>query len=193
MADSKITALPVSTAASADDLMLIVDAPGGTPETQAITNANWIASFAASTTDINIGSTDSYILTPREFTQSSYGKRTVELQLCRSDAMTSDSVAYFRTPSFMDGWNLVTAAAGCVTNTSTDNLTLGVYNGATMMLTNVITIEPTETDSKDATTAPSIDTANDAVATGNMIKAAPISIGTGAVTYMIVEATFQKP
>jgi hypothetical protein len=50
MADSKITELTALTSMSDDDLMVVVDSPGGTPVTKSITYA-YLASSLASHTD----------------------------------------------------------------------------------------------------------------------------------------------
>jgi hypothetical protein len=146
----------------------------------------------ATAAETTTGTDATRAVTPDGLAGSAYGKRTVEVQLNDDTPLTTSAKAYFRIPSWMNGWNLVEVAAACKVASSSGTPTFTVKNGATSMLSTNLTIDAGETDSKDATTAAVIDTAEDDVATGDLIEVACSVAGTG-VTRAIVEATFQAP
>lgn len=102
-----------------------------------------------------------------------------------------DGKAYYRVPSTLNGMDLVAVAAAVTTTSSSGNPTIQIHNltQAADMLTTAITIDAGDTDSKDATTPAAIDTANDDVATGDMLRIDVDVSGTGAKG-LIVEMQF---
>lgn len=93
---------------------------------------------------------------------------------------TGDGKFYFRIPSKLNGLNLTACAAAVGTASSSGTPTIQIARGrqsnATSahsfadMLSTRITIDASEYDSKDATAAAAIDSANDDVATGDLIR-----------------------
>ena len=113
-----------------------------------------------------------------------------------------DGIAYLRIPSDLNGMDLISVAAAVNTTSSSGNPTFQIARGrqssATSahsyvdMLSTAITIDATEYDSKDATTAPVINTSNDDVATGDLIRIDIDGIGTGTKG-LIVTLAFKVP
>lgn len=123
--------------------------------------------------------------------------RVVQLQVSdpNGDAITTgDGKAYFRVNSLLNGFNLTAVAAALIVDSSSGIPTVQIHNvtQAADMLTTKLTIDEGELDSKDATDAAVIDTGNDDVATGDMLRIDIDVAGTDAVG-LIVELTFQKP
>ena len=108
---------------------------------------------------------------------------------------TGDGKQYFRIPAELNGKNLVSCAAAVTTTSSSGTPTVQIARGrqanATTahayadMLTTKITIDATEYDSKDATTAAVIDTSNDDVATGDLIRIDVDVAGTGTAGLLV--------
>lgn len=186
----KITEFNEITSPTVDDVIPGVTDTGSSPITGKIKLSSVLALLpAASTAEINAGTDANKKITPSGLAGSAFGKRTVDILLNDSVALTTSAKGYVRIPSWMDGWSLVAVAAMCVVASSGDAPTFTVKNGATSMLTTNLTIDASETDSSTATTAAVIDTDHDAVATGNHIEVACSVSGTG-VTYAVVELTF---
>lgn len=102
-----------------------------------------------------------------------------------SDTQTvavGDGRFIFAIPEDLDGTNLVTAAAYVTTVSSSGTPTVQIRNitQAADMLTTRITIDASEFTSYTAATAAVVDTANDDVATGNLIAVDVDVAGTGA-------------
>jgi hypothetical protein len=95
--------------------------------------------------------------------------------------------AYYRVPSTLNGLSLVAVAAAVTTTSSSGNPTIQIHNvtQAADMLTTAITIDAGDTDSKDATTPAVIDTTNDDVVTGDMLRIDVDASGTGAKGLMV--------
>jgi nitrogen fixation protein FixH len=127
-----------------------------------------------------------------DMTNKSYvdKKRTIELCLNGSTALTTDDEVYARIPSHMAGARLVEVAACCKTPGSTSgDVTLTLSLNGTSMLTTDITIDEGETDSSTAATPAVIDSTNRIVAEGDQLVAA--CSGAGAdVLFCVVQATF---
>lgn len=104
---------------------------------------------------------------------------------------TGDGKAYFRVPSILNGLDLTSVAAALTTASSSGIPTIQIHNltQAADMLTTKITIDASETDSSTAAAAAVIDTANDDVATGDMLRIDIDVAGTGAKG-LIVEMQF---
>jgi hypothetical protein len=104
---------------------------------------------------------------------------------------TGDGKAYFRVPSTLNGRNLVAVAAALTTTSSSGVPTVQIANvtqGADMLSTK-LTIDAGDTDSSAAATPAVIDTGNDDVATGDMLRIDIDVAGTGAKG-LIVEMQF---
>lgn len=131
-------------------------------------------------------------------------KRTVELLVSDpggSAITTGDGKVYFRVPTLLNGHNLVSVGASVSTVSSSGiptvqlrrlRLTNATTQAAADMLTTKLTIDASEFDSKDATTAAVIDTSNDDVQTGDQINVDIDVAGTGAKG-LVVTMTFEAP
>jgi hypothetical protein len=149
--------------------------------------------FDATAAEVNTGTSTALYVTPDALAGSGYGKRTVEMDLCGASTLVTGDKAYFRVPSWMNGWNLVELAAMVYTpSSSSDGLIFTIKNGATNMITTDLTIDAGEYDSMTDAHQPVIDLANDDVATGDQIEVACWVAG-ASVTYAVVELTFQLP
>lgn len=143
-------------------------------------------------------------VTPDGLAGSDYGKRVVNILVSDptgSAITTGDGKACFRVPSVMNGWNLVTVSGSLSTVSSSGLPTFQIRRSrrstATTrtdadMLSTKLSIDASEFDSVDATTAVVIDTANDDVNTGDMIYIDIDVAGTGAKG-LVAELTFQLP
>jgi hypothetical protein len=147
MVDKKITALTELAATPAPtDLFAIVDDVGGTPETKKISFRNAV------------------------------GTRYAELE-CFSfrdeePCSVADGVAYLHIPPDLNGLDLVYVHAEVRTAGVTGTMDIEVYNvtQAVDMLSTTLTIDTTETGSDTAAIPAVIDTANDDVATNDVLR-----------------------
>ena len=115
---------------------------------------------------------------------------------------TGDGKAYLRIPAALNGMNLASANIQVITTSSSGLPTVQIARGRQAtptsnftyadMLTTKITIDATEYDSKDAAAAAVIDTSNDDVVTGDVIRVDVDVAGTGT-TGLNVTLTFQLP
>lgn len=138
---------------------------------------------------------------------ATFGTKVVEIEIfpAGTAATTGDGKAYFIVTAALNGMNLVGARANVYTagTTGTINIDLArcaaaatgnVCSGtvADMLSTN-ITIDSGENDTATAATAAVIDTANDDVATGQIIRVDVDAIHTTPSQGAIVALTFQLP
>ncbi len=109
---------------------------------------------------------------------------------------TGEGKAYFRVPVTLNGYNLTSVAASVDTVSSSGIPTIGIRRkraGSDVeMLSTLLTIDASETDSSTAAAAAVIDTSNDDVATADRIYIDIDVAGTGAKG-LLVEMNFQKP
>lgn len=146
----------------------------------------------ATIAETNTGTDATRAVTPDGLAGSYAGTKPVGVYVvpALTTITTGDGKAYFRIPASFNGMNLVAVGAGINTTSSSGNPTVQLARGrqssATSahsyvdMLSTKITVDATEYDSKDATTAPVIDAANDDVLTGDLIRIDVDVAGTGA-------------
>jgi fibronectin type 3 domain-containing protein len=98
-------------------------------------------------------------------------------------------------PSELNGMNLVSAHAACVTAGTTGTMDVQIHNvtQAADMLSTKITIDSTEKTSYTAATAPVIDGANDDVATGDELRIDVDAVHTTPAKGLSVILGFQLP
>ncbi len=126
------------------------------------------------------------------------GKAIVELLpfLATEDVATGDGAGgvFFRAPAFINGWTLV-GVEGCVITAGTTGTTdIQIRkNASTDMLSTKLTIDSGETDSGTAATAAVIDTSNDDVATGDIIRVDVDAVSTTAPKGLAVTLRFDAP
>ena len=112
-----------------------------------------------------------------------------------SNLAIGDGQFHWRVPSTINGNNLIGVAGKLTTASGGGTLvTVQIANvtQAVDMLTTKLTIDNGETDSSTAATAAVIDTANDDVATGDLIRIDVDAAGSGAKG-LIVELQFRAP
>lgn len=138
------------------------------------------------------GTSTAKYVSPDGLAGSDYGKRVVSILVSDpqgSAITTGDGKASLRIDAALNGYNLVGVAGGLTTVSSsgipTFQLRRSRRNTATTrtdadMLSTKLTIDASDFDSVDAATAAVIDTANDDVATGDMIYIDIDVAGTGA-------------
>lgn len=152
---------------------------------------------AASISDVNTGTSVSTAVTPDALAGSKFGTAVITLNVTDpngSALTTGDGKAYYRVPSTLNGMDLIAVAAHVTTVSSSGTPTIQIYNltQTADMLTTRITIDANETDSSTAATPAVIDTGNDDVATGDMLRIDVDVAGTGAKG-LIVEMQFRLP
>lgn len=168
-------------------------------------NTGWLAVPAAATiSETNTGTSTTKGVTPDGLAGSNFGIKEISIPVVAAGTAltTGDGKAYFRVPSSLNGMNLVNASAAVTTTSSSGTPTVQIARGrqasATTahayvdMLSTLITIDATEYDSKDATTAAVINASNDDVATGDLIRVDVDVAGTGTAG-LYVTLNFQLP
>jgi hypothetical protein len=158
----------------------------------------------ATTAEVNTGTDATRAVTPDALAGSYAGTRPLGLLLYAHNVAvaTGDKRACIRTPASYNGMNLVAVAAAVNTTSSSGTPTVQLSRGRQStptsahtyadMLSTRITVDANEYDSKDATTAAVIDTANDDVATGDLICSDVDVAGTGTQG-LIVNLEFRLP
>jgi len=110
--------------------------------------------------------------------------RTIEIKIISDlTALLTGDLLTFCIPSDFNGMNLIDADAYVTTVSSSGLPTVQIVNatqGSVNMLTTPITIDVGEKTSYTAVTPPVIDTANDDVATGDLVTITVPTNGTGA-------------
>lgn len=151
----------------------------------------------ASTAIVDAGASNSEAVTPDSLAESYAGTKPVQLDVFdfTADMATGDGKFYFRVPGSMGGMNLIGVNATVITAGTTGTADIQVHNvtQAADMLSTEITIDTGETDSADAATPPVIDTANDDVAEGDMLRIDVDAIHTTPAKGLIVTLTFRLP
>lgn len=161
-------------------------------------------SSKASISETNTGTSTTKVVTPDGLAGSYAGAKVVSVYVIdgATALTTGDGKAYIRIPTYLNGMNLISCAIAVIdkstSGTPTVMLARGRQANATTahayvdMLSTALTVDANEYDSKDATAAAVIDTANDDVATGDLIRVDVDVAGTGTKG-LIVTLTFQLP
>jgi len=109
--------------------------------------------------------------------------RVVVVKVIADDTVltTGDGKTHFTIPIELNGMNLVSVGAHVYTVSSSGLPTFMIHNltDTADMLSTAITIDASEYDSKDATTAAVINTATDDVVTGDVLRFDCDTAGTG--------------
>jgi hypothetical protein len=153
----------------------------------------------ATIAETNTGTETAKAVTPDGLAGSNFGKRVVQIQVtdpAGSALAVADGQAYFRVPTVFNGMNLVSVSATVITASTSGLPTVQLTRmrgvATASMLSTTLTIDANETDSATAATAAVIDTANDDVATADLIRVDVTTAGTGTKG-LIVTLTFQLP
>lgn len=112
-----------------------------------------------------------------------------------TNTATGDGKAFFRVPAELNGMNLTGVAASVYTAGTTGTTDIQIRNKtqAADMLTTKLTIDSGETDSSTAATAAVIDTANDDVATGDVLAIDVDAVSTTPANGLYIELRFELP
>ena len=141
--------------------------------------------------EVNTGTDDTRAVTPDSLAGSNLGVKNISIQVL--DGATAlaigDGKAYIRIPAELNGMNIIGVAAQVIVTSSSGAPTVMITRGrqanATSdftyvdVLSTALTIDATEYDSKDATTPAVINSSNDDLATGDVIRIDVDGAGTG--------------
>lgn len=123
--------------------------------------------------------------------------RTVQLQVFDPlvNTATGDGKMYFVVPAGLNGYNLSAVHAKVITAGTTNTTDIQIHNltQTADMLTTKITIDSGETGSDTAAAAAVIDTANDDVATYDVIRIDVDAISTTPAKGLFITLTFTTP
>lgn len=151
----------------------------------------------ASVANVDAGTSATHAVTPDALAGSYAGTKSVLIQLTETAtaATTGDGKAYFIVPDALNGMNLVAVKAGVATAGTTGTHDLQVHNvtQAADMLSTKLTIDSAETTSETAATAAVIDTANDDVAAGDVIRIDCDAVQTTAAQGDFISLEFRLP
>lgn len=175
--------LTINGTTNLDNIIAGADADITFAVTSASTTVTGVAELAIAS-ELNTGTDATRANTPDALAGSIFGTKIVVLKVFDDDVsvFTGDGKIYFTIPEELNGMNLVSVGAHIYTVSSSGVLSVAVHNNTDSadMLSVNITIDETESDSKDATTPATIDTSTDDVATGDEIRIDCDSEGTGA-------------
>ncbi len=158
----------------------------------------------ATTAETDTGTDATRAVTPDGLSGSVYGTKAISMQVIDSTLTltTGDGKAYFRIPTALNGMDLVSVGISVITKSTsglpTVQLARGRQANATTahafsdMLSTKVSIDANEYDSKDAATPPVIDTSNDDVLTGDLIRIDCDIAGTGTIG-LFVTMSFRTP
>jgi len=159
-------------------------------------------------TEVTTGTSATLAVTPDALAGSSiFGVKIVEVEVFAAGtaATTGDGKAYFYVPAALNGMNLIGVNAQVYTAGTTNTLNVDIARCAAAatgnvcsgtvadMLTTNITVDSGENSSNNAAAAPVIDTANDDVATGQVIRFDIDAIQTTPSQGLVVSLWFQLP
>lgn len=145
----------------------------------------------ATTAETNTGTDATRAVTPDGLAGSVHGVKNLDFYILDAAYLvtTGDGKAYSRIPSEYNGMNIVGVSCGVHTTSSSGTPTIQLARGRQSSATSAhtyvdvlstrVTIDASEYDSKDATTAAVINTANDDMATGDMLRWDVDVTGTG--------------
>lgn len=151
----------------------------------------------ATTAETNTGTDTGRVVTPDGLAGSSHGERVVQLVVFEraTDIATGDGKADLHIPSTLNGMNLVEVHAEVITAGTTGTTDIQIANAtqAADMLSTKLTIDSGETGSDTAAAAAVIDTAQDDLATNDMLRIDVDAVSTTAPKGLIITLTFRLP
>lgn len=150
----------------------------------------------ASISEVNTGTDSTKAVTPDSLAGSKFGVMAVTFPSLATHTMaTGDGWSKIVLPSYYNGMNLVDVMATVDTAGTTGTALIQVHNvtQAADMLTTRINIDSGGTSSKAASTQAVIDTGNDDVATGDVIRIDVDAIHTTPALGLVVYLFFQLP
>lgn len=151
----------------------------------------------ATSAEVNTGTDAGRAVSPDGLAGSNFGIRYFQLTAFdyTTDTATGDGAAYLHVPAGLNGMDLVEVHAEVITagTTGTTDIQIANVTQAADMLSTKITIDSGETGSDTAATAAVIDTANDDVATNDLLRVDVDAVSTTAAKGLIVTLGFQLP
>ena len=169
----------------------------GTIVTTALTSSDSQAGIVelATSSEIDISTDTTRAMSPGEFSDSRYGKIPVTFPSSPGiKTATGDGWSYFHIPSALNGMNLVEVEAFVVTagTTGTTDIQIANVTQGVDILSTKLTIDSGETNSSSAVAAV-IDTANDDVATGDVLRVDIDAVSTTPAEGLVVILYFRIP
>lgn len=153
--------------------------------------------IGADVATVNTGTSTSHAVTPDSLAGSYAGTKTAQITCFdyTTDTATGNGKGYFHIPASLNGMNLVAVHAEVITAGTTGTTDIQIHNltQTADMLSTVITIDSGETGSDTAATPAVIDTANDDVATNDLIRIDVDAVSTTAAKGLIVTCEFRLP
>lgn len=151
----------------------------------------------ATTAEVDTGTDTGRTITPDALAGSYAGTKSGTFYETdpTADLTTGNGKAYLHIPASIGGMNLVTVHAEVITAGTTGTLDIQIHNltQAADMLSTVLTVDSGETGSDTAATPAVIDTANDDVATNDVIRLDIDAVHTTAAKGLIVTLEFRLP
>jgi len=151
----------------------------------------------ASVGELEAGTATDRVINPDTLAGSNFGERVVQFVVFDfdTDTETGDGKFYFHVPSTLDGMDLVEVHAEVITAGTTNTTDIQLHNvtAAADILSTKLTIDSGETGSDTAATAAVIDTAEDDVATNDLLRVDVDQVSTSAAKGLIVTLTFRLP
>lgn len=192
---------------TATDISGIMKGNGSTVVVATSGDADSIVSSASTTTpgkievatsaEVNTGTDATRAVSPDGLAGSNFGIRYIQAVVFdfTTNTATGDGKFYFHTPTGLNGMNLVEVHAEVITagTTGTTDIQIANVTQAADMLTTKLTIDSGETGSDTAATPAVIDTANDDVATNDVIRIDVDAVSTTPAQGLIVTLGFQLP
>jgi hypothetical protein len=150
----------------------------------------------ATTAEVDTGTDTGRAIVTDALAGSYAGTKSVSIQIAEgtTDLATGDGQAYFMVPAELNGMNLVGVRAGVVTAGTTGTTDFQIHNltQTADMLSTKLTIDSGETTSATAATAAVIDTANDDVATNDVLRIDVDAVSTTAPAGGFITLSFRK-
>ena len=151
----------------------------------------------ATVAETDTGTDATRAVSPDGLAGSYAGVKSVGLPVFASgvDVATGDGAFYFEVPAALDGMDLVSARARVLTAGTTGTTDIQIHNvtDAVDMLSTKMTIDSGETTTATAATPAVIDTSNDDVATGDLIRIDIDAVSTTEPQGLLVTLEFQLP
>jgi len=160
---------------------------------------------SASASEVNTGTETGKHITPDALAGSNLGTKNASIQITDGSAAieTGDGKGYMRIGPEMNGMNLVSVGAAVTAPSTSGVITISIERGRQAapgsahtwvdMLSTSITIDANEYDSKDAAAAAVINTSNDDVQTGDLIRWNIDGVGSGPTAVLVGSAGFRLP
>lgn len=159
----------------------------------------------ATTAETNTGTDATRAVTPDGLAGSYAGTKNIGIQFTSGSSAitTGDGKAYIRVLEELNGMDIIGVAISTTAPSTSGTIDVQVARGRQSSATSAhtysdvlstkVTIDANEYDSKDATTAAVINTSNDDLATGDMLRVDLDSIGSGPTAVLTISIRARLP